>query len=149
MNIDERTIETRFACRVEHQLVQYLAGIPGTTEKCIGANARCRQSAIEVEPAQNLRDVGAQDNAGADAREIRALFIDRDREAGALQQPGGRETGKARARIAIRVVLSMPSAPRRLNHLDASVGRLSSGKHARGQKASDNIPLQPFDVTCH
>ena len=96
VNIDERTIETRFACRVEHQLVQYLAGIPGTTEKCIGANARCRQSAIEAEPAQNLRDVGAQDNAGADAREIRALFIDRDREAGALQQPRGRETGKAR-----------------------------------------------------
>ena len=44
-----------------------------------------------------MHDVGAQDDAGADARERRRLFIDRDREAGALQKAGGRQTAKARA----------------------------------------------------
>ncbi len=55
------------------------------------------KASSQIEPAQHLRNVSAKDDAGADARKTRRLLIDRDLEAGALQQPRHRQSGETRA----------------------------------------------------
>src|ERR1700744_4323801 len=94
-NVDEGTVKQRFTGVVEHQFVERFAAFPVAAKERVRANARCGERLLKIETSQDLGDVGAENDSGADAREVGCLFIYRDGESCALQQSGDGETGKA------------------------------------------------------
>jgi hypothetical protein len=97
VDIDERPAEARFASLVERQSVKCFTAVPGAADEGIGPNAGGGESLLQLETAQHLGDIGAENDAGANARETRRLLVHRDGKARALQQPGDREAGEAGA----------------------------------------------------
>ena len=68
---------------------QVVAAFGVAAEPEIGMRRHLLQPLLNTEPAENLQYVRPHVNAGAEARERRALFIQIDGKAGFLQQPGG------------------------------------------------------------
>ena len=73
VDIDEGSVEAGVHLGIEAQLVGRFARVPGTADEGIGAYPGFGQPAFQLKPAQNLRGIGAEDDAGADTREGRRL----------------------------------------------------------------------------
>ena len=54
-------------------------------------------NAFNAKTAQHLRHVGTEDDAGADARKSRSLFVNPHRKTGALQEACGAQAAEAGA----------------------------------------------------
>src|SRR5260370_9790403 len=97
VDVDEGTAEARLAGFVELQPVERLAAVPGAADEGIGLYAGRREALLEIETPQHLGDIGAENDAGADAREARRRLIHRDAKARALQQSCDRQAGQSGA----------------------------------------------------
>jgi len=93
----KRPAEAGLASRVERQSVEGFTAVPGAADEGIGLYAGRREALLEIETPQHLGDIGAENDAGADAREARRLLIHRDGKARALQQSRGRQAGQSGA----------------------------------------------------
>src|SRR5882757_11495552 len=97
VDVDEGSVETGLDLPIKAQLIGRFARIPGAAHEGIRAYAGIDQAAFQLQSTQDFRGVGAKDNAGADPREDRRLFVDRDRKSRALKQAGDREPSETRA----------------------------------------------------
>ena len=97
VNIDIGAAESGLARGVELDLVHRLAGVPGAADVAVRLDAGLDDHLLDAEAAQHLHDVGAENDAGADAGERRRLLVDGDGEAGALQEAGDRHAAEPRA----------------------------------------------------
>src|SRR3979411_948558 len=86
VDVDEGAAEARLAGFVELQPVERLAAVPGATHEGIRADAGGGEGLLKIETPQHLGDIGAENDAGTDARETRGLFIHSDAKASTLQQ---------------------------------------------------------------
>ncbi len=97
VDIEEGRAETGLCTGIEIEPVRRLSRIPGAAYEGRRSNRRRNELRFEVEAAQHLDGVGAQDDARADPGKEGGLLVDRYGKAGALQEPRNRHAGEAGA----------------------------------------------------
>ena len=123
MDVDVGGAEAGLAGGIERELVQRGAGIGGAAHEGVRPDAHVEQPALESQAAEHLHDVGAQDDAGADAREGGRLLVDGDGEARALQEARAGQSAEARAddRDPVAAMQCCPAALRMLDAIAPSI----------------------------
>jgi hypothetical protein len=89
VNMDVRPAEVPLLFGIEDDFVQRLAGVPGAAYVALRFDAGGAQRVFDAETAQHFRHVGAEDDAGANARKSRRLFVNAYIKASALQETRG------------------------------------------------------------
>src|ERR1700722_1454005 len=81
--------EALLCFRIERDRIQRLAAVPGAADVALRFDAGLDEGLLDSKAAQDFRDIGAQDDSGADSRKGGCLFEDPDRESGPLQESRG------------------------------------------------------------
>jgi hypothetical protein len=110
MDVDVGRPEAAFACGIEGQFEEDFASVPFPADERIRMQADVGERRLYSEAAHDEHDIGAEMDAGPDARKRRSLLINFDPESGALQQSGGGHAAKTRTDngYALRTLQDMP-----------------------------------------
>lgn len=93
VNVDEGSSEGTLRAVVEYQFVQGFAGSDVATEEGVGLDPRADHRLLQAQSAHDLRGAGAEDDAGADAREGLRLLEHGHAMALPLQESRDRQPG--------------------------------------------------------
>ena len=97
MDMHIGSAEAMLCFRIERDLIQRLATVPGAADIAPRLDAGLDETLLDAKTAQNFRDVGAQDDSSTDPRKGGCLLENLDRESGALQEAGGAQAAEAGA----------------------------------------------------
>src|SRR5258708_6434781 len=94
MDVDVGAAKALLADGIEGQLVKGLTRVPGAADERVRANAHFQERLLHVQTPQHLHDVGAKDDAGADAGKRWRLLVDGYGKAFTLQERRARQSPK-------------------------------------------------------
>ena len=97
VDVEVGTAVSLLARLIEIDLVHGRAGVPGAADEALRLDAGSDQLVFDAEAAEHLHRIGAENDAGADARKGRRLFVNRHRKPGALQKTRDRQAAQPRA----------------------------------------------------
>ena len=146
VHVDVGPAEALLAGVIERDLVERLARVPGAADERVRVDARLQQVAFYAQAPQHLHDVGAEDDAGADAGEGGRLLVDRDGKALALQEGRARQSAEASTDDGNPVPRFNPAPRGRLTYSAALAGGRTRGITSRESISSEafafSVPYQ-------